>query len=137
MVTTAPNLVMAYCHYRSQIQNDDEPKRCAFECTTGNSDRLRLCRFAGYRVNGRTVRKQVHHVESRMEYYWELRSKNAQNIKALMCPLYRSMHPPNGRTSPPLLCLLNSVNRSYGGCRSFHAATVFLRCENPYLPLCF
>jgi len=29
-----------------------------------------------------------HHVESRMEYYWELRSKNAQNIKAQMCPLY-------------------------------------------------
>jgi len=24
-----------------------------------------------------------------MEYYWELRSKNAQNIKALMCPLYK------------------------------------------------
>ena len=23
-----------------------------------------------------------------MEYCWELRSKNAQNIKALMCPLY-------------------------------------------------
>jgi len=23
-----------------------------------------------------------------MKYYWELRSKNAQNIKALMCPLY-------------------------------------------------
>jgi len=23
-----------------------------------------------------------------MEYYWELRSKNARNIKALMCPLY-------------------------------------------------
>jgi len=23
-----------------------------------------------------------------MEYYWELRSKNAQNIKALMCALY-------------------------------------------------
>ena len=23
-----------------------------------------------------------------MEYYWELRSKNAQNIKARMCPLY-------------------------------------------------
>jgi len=22
-----------------------------------------------------------------MEYYWELRSKNAQNIKTLMCPL--------------------------------------------------
>ena len=39
-------------------------------------------------VDGRTVRKQVHHVESRMEYYWELRSKNAQNIKARMCPLY-------------------------------------------------
>ena len=36
-------------------------------------------------VDGRTVRKQVHHVE----YYWELRSKNAQNIKALMCPLYK------------------------------------------------
>ena len=45
--------------------------------------------FAGHHVDGRTVRKQVHHVESRMEYYWELRSKNAQNIKALMCPLYR------------------------------------------------
>jgi len=24
-----------------------------------------------------------------MEYYWELSSKNAQNIKALMCSLYR------------------------------------------------
>jgi len=23
-----------------------------------------------------------------MEYYWELRRKNAQNIKALTCPLY-------------------------------------------------
>ena len=46
------------------------------------------CRFAGYHVDGRTARKQVHHVESRMEYYWELRNKNAQNIKALMCPLY-------------------------------------------------
>jgi len=23
-----------------------------------------------------------------MEYSWELRNKNAQNIKALMCPLY-------------------------------------------------
>jgi len=59
-----------------------------FECATGNSDRLQLCRFTGYHVDGRTVRKQVHHVESRMEYYWELRSKNVQNIKALMCPLY-------------------------------------------------
>ena len=46
------------------------------------------CRFAGYHDDGRTVRKHVHRVESRMEYYWELRSKNAQNIKALMCPLY-------------------------------------------------
>jgi len=28
-----------------------------------------------------------------MEYYWELRSKNTQNIKALMCPLYyRTLH---------------------------------------------
>jgi len=51
---------------------------------TGNSDRLRLCRFAGYHVDGRTVRKQVHPTESRMEYYWELCSKDAQNIKALM-----------------------------------------------------
>ena len=24
-----------------------------------------------------------------MEYYWELRSKNAQNSKALMCPLQK------------------------------------------------
>jgi len=60
-----------------------------FECATGNSDRLQLCRFAGYHVDGRTIRKQVHHVEARMEYYWELRSKNAQNIKALICPLYK------------------------------------------------
>jgi len=60
--------------------NDDEQNRWAFECATGNSDRLLSCRFAGYRVDGRTVRKQAHHVESRMEYYWELRSKNAQNI---------------------------------------------------------
>ena len=59
-----------------------------FECATGNSDRLRLCRFAGYHVDGRTVRKQVHHIESRLGYYWDLRSKNAQNIKTLMCPLY-------------------------------------------------
>ena len=50
---------------------------------------MRLCRFAGYRDDGRTVHKQVHRVKSRMEYYWELRSKNAQNIKALMCPLYK------------------------------------------------
>ena len=62
-------------------------KHWAFECATGNSDRLRLCRFSGCRVDGRTVRKQVHRVESRMKYYWELRSKNARNIKALMCPL--------------------------------------------------
>ena len=47
--------------------------------------------FASYHVAGRTVRKQVHHVESRMEYYWELRSKNAQNIKALMFPLYKNV----------------------------------------------
>ena len=53
-------------------------------------EQLRLCRFAGYHVGGRTVRKQVHRVESRMEYYWGLRSKNAQNIKALMCPLYEN-----------------------------------------------
>ena len=49
-----------------------------------------LCRFAGYHVDGRTVRKQVRRVESPMECYWELRSKNAQNIKALMCPLYKN-----------------------------------------------
>jgi len=47
-----------------------------------------LCRHAGYRVDGLTVHKQVHHIESQMEYYWEFHSKNAQNIKALMCPLY-------------------------------------------------
>ena len=41
-------------------------------------------------ATGRTVRKQIHRVEPRMEYYWELRSKNAQNIKALMCPLYKN-----------------------------------------------
>ena len=71
-----------------RIATDDEQKRWAFAYATGNSNRLRLCRFAGYRVDSRTVRKQVYRVESRMEYYWELRSKDAQNIKALMCPLY-------------------------------------------------
>jgi len=30
--------------------------------------------FAGYRVDCCSVRKQVHRVESRTEYYWELRS---------------------------------------------------------------
>jgi len=63
------------------MKNDQ--KRWAFECATRNSDWQRLCRFAGYHVDGRTVRKQVHRVKSRMAYYWELRSKNAQNIKAL------------------------------------------------------
>ena len=29
-------------------------------------------------------------LDHQMEYYWELRSKNAQNIKALMCPLYKN-----------------------------------------------
>jgi len=58
------------------------------ERSNAPQDRLRLCRFAGYHVDGQTVRKQVHRVESRMEYYWELRSKNAQNIKTLMCRLY-------------------------------------------------
>jgi len=62
-------------------------KALGVQCATGNSDRQRLCRCAGYHVGGRTVRKQVHRVESRMEYYWELRSKKAQNIKAQMCPL--------------------------------------------------
>jgi len=52
-------------------------------CSTGNCDRLYLCRFAGYHVDFRTIRKQVHRVESRMEYFWALRSKNAHNIKAL------------------------------------------------------
>jgi len=45
------------------------------------------CNYAGYRVDGRTVRKRVHRIESRMEYYWDSRGKNAQNIQALMCPL--------------------------------------------------
>ena len=50
------------------------------------------------------VRKQVHRVESRMEYYWELRSKNAQNIKTLMCPLYmRTAH------SRSVATLFNSI----------------------------
>jgi len=44
-------------------------------------------RFAGYCVGCWVVRKQVHRVESLMEYYWALRGKNAQNIKALICPL--------------------------------------------------
>ena len=51
---------------------------------------MRLSRFAGYHVDGRTVRKQVRRVESPMEYYSELRSENAQNIKALTCPLYEN-----------------------------------------------
>jgi len=47
--------------------------------------------YAGCRVDGGTVLKQVHRAESRMEYHWELRSKNSQNIKALMCPLYKNV----------------------------------------------
>jgi len=43
---------------------------------------MRLCGFAGYHVGGQTIRKQVHRVESPMEYYWELRSKNVLNITA-------------------------------------------------------
>ena len=72
------------------VSNNDEKKRWAFECATGNSDRLRLCRFASYHVGGRTVRTQVHRVESRIECYWKIRSENAQNIKALMCPLHKN-----------------------------------------------
>jgi len=52
---------------------------------------VQLCRFAGYGVDGRTVRKQVHRVESPMEYYWESRSKNAQNNEARVCPLCMKM----------------------------------------------
>jgi len=40
-----------------------------FECAIGNSDSLQLCRFGGYHVNGRTVHKQVHRVDSWMEHY--------------------------------------------------------------------
>jgi len=36
-----------------------------------------------------------------MEYYWELRRKNAQNIKALMCPLYK-----NAQNIKALMCPL-------------------------------
>ena len=46
---------------------------------------FRSCRFVST-----IVKHPVHLVESRMEYYWELRSKNAQNIRALMCPLYKN-----------------------------------------------
>jgi len=42
-----------------------------------------------HHVGGRSIRKQAHRVESPMEYYWELRSENAQSIKALMCPPLR------------------------------------------------
>ena len=66
--------------------------RWAFACATGNSDQLR---YVGLQANVSTVRmfanKQASSRESRMEYYWELRSKNAQNIKALMYPLYREV----------------------------------------------
>ena len=65
------------------VGRSNAPQETATECG--------LCRFAGYHVDGRTVRKQVHRVESRVEYYSELRSKDAQNINALMCPLYRSV----------------------------------------------
>ena len=61
------------------VRRSNAPPETATDC--------RLCRFAGYRVDGRTIRKLVHRVESRIEYHWELRSKDAQNIKILMCPL--------------------------------------------------
>jgi len=40
-------------------------------------------------VNCWTVRKQVHCVESRMEYYWVLCSKNAQNTNVSTIPTLR------------------------------------------------
>jgi len=70
------------------VRRLNAPQETATECS--------LCRFAGYCADGRTVRKRVHRVESPMEYYWKLRSKNAQNIKALTCPLYHQ-----GRDVPP------------------------------------
>jgi len=39
-------------------------------------------------IGSTTVRKKVSCVESQIEYYRELRSKNAQNNKALTYPLY-------------------------------------------------
>jgi len=49
------------------------------------------CGYVGLQAimsTGRTVGKLVQPVESRMGYYWKLRSENSRNIKALMCPLY-------------------------------------------------
>ena len=59
----------------------NEQKCWVFDCATGNSDRLRLCRLAGYHVDGRTVRKQVHRVESRMEYYWNYAVRMHKTLK--------------------------------------------------------
>jgi len=61
------------------VGRSNAPQETATECG--------LCRFAGCHIDSQTVRKQVHRVESRVEYYCELRSKDAQNIKALMGPL--------------------------------------------------
>jgi len=48
-----------------ELEQNDEKQQCwAFACATGNSDRLWLHTFAQHRVNGRTVCKQIHCVES-------------------------------------------------------------------------
>jgi len=51
--------------------------------TQQETDQLRLCRFA---ANVSTVGLFTHCVETQMECHWGLRSKNADDIKALMYP---------------------------------------------------
>ena len=46
-----------------------------------------------------------------MEHYWELRSKNAQNIKALMCPLYQHGQPLGSRGWQIAVCCSDEAHR--------------------------
>ena len=51
------------------------------------------CGYVGLQANMSTVglfANKYITLNHQMEYYWELRSKNAQNIKTLMCPLYKN-----------------------------------------------
>jgi len=112
--------------------------------SNGNSEQRQWCSFAGYRVNCWIVRKQVHRFESRMEYYWELRSKNAKNITALMCPLYTQalsailcrecMNGCNQKPHWNTTVVLNWVHASPGGrepyCSVYTEQSVYTRASN-------
>ena len=79
-----------------------------------------------------------------MEYYWELRSKNAKNITALMCPLYTQalsailcrecMNACNQKPHWNTTVVLNRGHASPGGrepyCSVYTEQSVYTRASN-------